>query len=319
MSSLKAISVKHIVQALLIAIVLGCTQVDTQSTLPRITSNNPHAAMTGPQVVELLNTLYNRQFPNCDKNDNRPAFLCSGIIFRVTDKNPGDTHHVWNPSPTSVKNGGVSFSYLRADSKFGRLAWGKGNGFMLYPIFGAPWDKVDLDVLCSFPIDGWTWNRTTPCGPYVSFPATSQRCQSAGVATAEQWKNVWDTSPDSHHLRQCGFDVSEATGKPAGVPFYQSVRARGMLSQMPAHFSEQNEIVIKTWPQNLQDTFPLMAFFFIAGGTNAGLAEAQGNQKDFYDSTTARIWVPVIRLFPPSTPSAEATFQYVESDQLVKP
>ncbi|KHA70414.1 halovibrin HvnC [Pseudomonas chlororaphis] len=302
-----------------IATLLGCAHTTTPPLNQPVSSSNANSALTGPQVVEWLNTLYNSKFQNCHESANQPAFLCSGIIFRVTDKRPGETHHVWNPSPTSVKNGGVSFSYLRADSKYGRLAWGHGNGFMLYPIFGAPQDKVDLDVLCSFPIDGWTWNRTTPCGHHASYPTTSQRCQSSGVSTAEQWKNVWDNSPNSHHIRQCGFDVSEATGKPAAVPFYQSVRARGMLSQNPTHFTEQNEVVVKTWPQNLQDTLPLMAFFFIAGGGNAGLPEAQGNQQDFYNSTTRRIWVPVIRLFPPSTPTSEATFQYVESDQLVKP
>jgi hypothetical protein len=62
-----------------------------------------------------------------------------------------------------------------------------------------------------------------------------------------------------------------------------------------------------------------MAFFFIAGGDNAGLAEARNNQKDFRDSTTARIWVPVIRLIPPSTMGGKASFQYVASDQLVLP
>ncbi|WP_122612276.1 halovibrin HvnC [Pseudomonas viridiflava] len=310
---------KKIILSVSIATLIGCAQTAPQAPFEQSGSNNSHVAITGPQVVEWLNTLYNSKSQNCHESANQPAFLCSGVIFRVTDKKPGETHHVWNPSPTSVKNGGVSFSYLRTDSKYGRLAWGHGNGFMLYPIFGAPQDKVDLDVLCSFPIDGWTWNRTTPCGHHASYPASSQRCQSAGVTTAEQWKSVWDNSPNSHHIRQCGFDVSEATGKPAAVPFYQSVRARGMLSQNPTHFTEQNEVVVKTWPQNLQDTLPLMAFFFIAGGGNAGLPEAQGNQKDFYNSTTRRIWVPVIRLFPPSTPTSEATFQYVESDQLIRP
>ncbi|WP_460090776.1 halovibrin HvnC [Pseudomonas sp. S2_E02] len=305
--------------SLLLVTLLGCSPIATQSPVEQGVSNSPNVAMTGPQVVELLNQLYNSKFVNCHESANQPAFLCSGIILRVTDKQPGETHHVWNPSPTSIKNGGVSFSFLRADSKFGRLAWGKGNGLMLYPIFGAPQDKVDLDVLCSFPIDGWTWNRTTPCGPHASFPATSQRCRSAGVTTAEQWKSVWDNSPNSHHIRQCGFDVSEATGRPAAAAFYQSVRARTMLSQVSAHFSEQNEIVIKTWPQNLQNTLPLMAFFYIAGGDNAGLSQARDNQKDFYDSTTSRIWVPVIRLYPPSTSAHDATFQYVDTDQLIKP
>ncbi|MBC3778301.1 halovibrin HvnC [Pseudomonas sp. SWRI99] len=311
---------KNIFLVGLFAMLTACAQVDKQPASESHGSHNPRAAMTGPQVVSLLTTYYNRKFTNCNNSANQPAFLCSGIIFRVTKKNPGETHHVWNPSPTSVKNGGVSFSFLRTDSKFGRLAWGHGNGYMVYPILDTPApNKVDLDILCSFPIDGWTWNRTTPCGHYVSYPDTSKRCQSAGVASVEQWKTRWDTFPNAHHLRQCGFDVSEATGKPAAAPFYESVRARGMLSQNPTHFVEQNEIVASTWPQNQQDIFPLMAFFFVAGGSNAGLAEAQGNQKDFYDSTTARLWVPVIRLFPPSTVADQARFEYVEADQLVKP
>ncbi|MGL6243276.1 halovibrin HvnC [Pseudomonas sp.] len=307
---------KRIIIALFVASALGCAYVESP-TQDITASSTLHAAMTGQEVANLLTTLYNRVDPNCNNSPTAPAFLCSGVVLRVTDKKPGETHHVWNPSPTSVKNGGISFSYFRVDSKYGRLAWGKNNGFMLYPIFGAPWDKVDLDFLCSFPIDGWTWNRTTPCGPHASFPSQSQRCRSAGVTTAEQWKAVWDSSPTNQHIRQCGFDVSEATGKPAANAFYQSVRARGMLGT--AGFNEQNEIVIKTWPQNMQDTLPLMAFFFIAGGDNAGLSEARGNQKDFYDSTTAKIWVPVIRLTPPSTISGNARFQYVASDQLILP
>jgi hypothetical protein len=307
---------KRIITALFLATALGCTHIESP-TLDITATRTPHAAMSGQEVADLLTKLYNRTDINCNGSLTAPAFLCSGVVLRVTDKRPGETHHVWNPSPTSVGNGGVSFSFLRADSKYGRLAWGKNNGFMLYPIFGAPQDKVDLDFLCSFPIDGWTWNRTTPCGHHASFPASSQRCRSAGVTTAEQWKSVWDGSSTNHHIRQCGFDVSEATGKPASVPFYQSVRARGMLGA--AGFNEQNEIVIKTWPQNMQNTLPLMAFFFIAGGDNAGLSEARNNQKDFYDSTTARIWVPVIRLIPPSVISGNASFQYVASDQLVSP
>lgn len=308
---------KKIILSLLVLWIFGCAQIDRQSPQEIGATGNVHAAMTGPEVVNLLTNLYNQTLQNCNNSVTAPAFLCSGVTLRVTDKQPGETHHVWNPSQTSVKNGGVSFSYLRVDANMGRLAWGKNNGFMLYPIFGAPVDKIDLDYLCSFPIDGWTWNRTTPCGHHASYPSQSQRCRSAGVTTAEQWKSVWDSSPSNQHIRQCGFDVSEATGKPASVPFYQSVRARGMLGV--AGLNEQNEIVIKTWPQNLQNTLPLMAFFFIAGGDNAGLAEARNNQKDFRDSTTARIWVPVIRLIPPSTMGGKASFQYVASDQLVLP
>ncbi|TBN35547.1 halovibrin HvnC [Pseudomonas sp. BGI-2] len=307
---------KRIILTLFVASALGCVHVDSP-TQDFTASSASQVAMTGPEVVTLLTTLYNRVDPNCKNFPTAPAFLCSGIVLRVTDKKPGETHHVWNPSDTSVRNDGVSFSYIRKDANVGRLAWGKNNGYMLYPIFGAPHDKVDLDFLCSFPIDGWTWNRTTPCGAHASFPSQSQRCRSAGVTTAEQWKAVWDSSPTNQHIRQCGFDVSEATGKPAADAFYQSVRARGMLGA--TGFNEQNEIVIKTWSQNMQQTLPLMAFFYIFGGNNDGLEEARNNQKDFYDSTNPRIWVPVIRLIPSSLRSGNASFQYAASDQLVSP
>ncbi|OAB53191.1 hypothetical protein [Pseudomonas thivervalensis] len=299
---------------LLIALMVGCSQVTTAP--PDIVNVNGVQVIDGPGTAGVLTTLYNRRFPNCHNTDSQPSFLCSGITLRVTVKDPAEKYKVWDPSPNSIISGGVSFSYLRADANFGRLAWGHGNGFILYPIFEfAPPDKIDLDYLCSFPMDGWTWNRTTPCGASADYPNYSRPCHVAGVTTAAQWLGVWTLPGGNAYLRQCGFDVQDDRNYLAGPAFYESIRAKGLLGT--SGFNEHNEIIIKTWTPGRPNTFPIMAFFFVAGGDNAGLADARYNQRDFYNSTNPRIVVPIIRLTPANSAAGSATFTYVVSDQAV--
>ncbi|URM26549.1 hypothetical protein LLY42_21930 [Pseudomonas frederiksbergensis] len=82
-------------------------------------------------------------------------------------------------------------------------------------------------------------------------------------------------------------------------------------------FNEQNEIIVQTWLAGRANTLPVMAFFFISGGTNQGLADAQYNQRDFYNSTNPKIVVPIIRLTPPTSATGTADFKYVAADQAV--
>lgn len=304
---------RKLIGLLLIALMVGCSQVIT--TPPDVVNVNGVQVLNGPETATFLTTLYNRRFPNCNTSDSQPSFLCSGITLRVTAKDPEEKYKVWDPSPTSITSGGVSFSFLRADANFGRLAWGHGNGFILYPIFGAPPDKIDLDYLCSFPMDGWTWNRATPCGVSADYPNYSRPCHVAGVTTAAQWLGVWTLPGGNAYLRQCGFDVQDDRNYLAGPAFYQSILAKGLLGT--SGFNEHNEIIIKTWTPGRPNTFPIMAFFFVAGGDNAGLADARYNQRDFYNSTNPRIVVPIIRLTPANSAAASATFSYVASDQAV--
>ncbi|MHC8333198.1 halovibrin HvnC [Pseudomonas sp. LB3P25] len=305
-----------LILALFTLTVMGCTQTASNLTHELGAINNANI-LKGPAIATQLNTLYSRKFANCNNSDSQPAFLCSGVTLRVTVKDPNNQYKVWDPSPTSIKSGGVSFSYLRADTNFGRLAWGYGNGFILYPIFEAPADKVDLDYLCSYPMDAWTWtrNETAVCVAHPSYPAQSQICHNAGVTTAEQWKAVWDLPGGTPNQRSCGFDVKDDRNALAGPAFYQSVRAKALLGAKG--FSEHNEILIKTWTAGRPNTLPIMAFFFVAGGTNAGLADAQYNQRDFYNSTNPKIVVPIIRLTPPDSAAGTASFIYVAADQVV--
>lgn len=308
---------QKIIGVLLIALMVGCTQVDIKPSSEVGAINNVQA-LNGPAIATQLTTLYSRKYPNCNNSDSQPAFLCSGVTLRVTVKDPNNTYKVWDPSPTSTRTGGVSFSYLRADANFGRLAWGYGNGYILYPIFEAPADKIDLDYLCSYPMDAWGWYRSTTevCGPYKDYPAQSQLCHNAGVTTAQQWLAVWNIVGGNPNLRQCGFDIRDERNALAGPAFHHSLLAKPLLGA--TGFNGHNEVIIKTWAAGLPNTFPIMAFFFIAGGADPKpLADAQYNQRDFYNSTNPKIMVPIIRLTPATSATGTATFTYVAADQVV--
>ncbi|MBK5554115.1 halovibrin HvnC [Pseudomonas sp. TH03] len=305
---------RKIIALLLVALMAGCAQQPVMDTTVPIKILSQ--SMAGPEVAAELNTLYQRRFPNCNNSDSQPAFLCSGVTLRVTVKDPANKYKVWDPSPTSEASGGVSFSYLRADSNFGQLAWGNTNGLIFYPIFGAPPDKIDVDYLCAYPMDGWNWYRTSPCGTYAPYP-DSGACHTAGVSTAEQWLAKWNGWASDKNRRQCSFDIRDERNALAGPAFYQFVRAKGMLGAVG--FSEQNEIVVKTWTAGRPNTLPLMAFFYVQGGPNTALADARYNQQDFYNSTNPHITVPIIRLTLPASSTGTANFSYVAADQVLAP
>lgn len=101
---------KKIILSLLVLSIFGCAQIDRQSPQEIGATGNVHAAMTGPEVVNLLTNLYNQTLQNCNNSVTAPAFLCSGVTLRVTDKQPGETHHVWNPARRPSKT--VVFRFL---------------------------------------------------------------------------------------------------------------------------------------------------------------------------------------------------------------
>ncbi|WP_240783196.1 MULTISPECIES: hypothetical protein [Pseudomonas] len=99
---------RKIIGSLLIALLIGCSQSPSQP--PHITNDSNALALDGPATASYLTTLYGRKFPNCNKVDSQPSFLCSGVMLRVTVKDPNNTYKVWEPSPISVTSGGISFS-----------------------------------------------------------------------------------------------------------------------------------------------------------------------------------------------------------------
>lgn len=270
---------------------------------------------SGADTVRYLTEDYNNTASNCDSTTT-PAFLCSGVLFRGTDVYT-TAYHAWDPSPASVTSGGVSFSYLRADSKYNKLAYSYSNGFIFFPYFYAP-DGVgidtDIDIMCSFPIDAATGNRSDKgCGASNSYPTTSGPCQEQGITTADQWYTHYIKGLQSHEY-QCGFITSDNSIYDTADAFYQSILSMAKINT--ESFNEQNELRLATWAQGKQDSLPIEAFFYL-NGSSSGLNSAQHNQNDFYQSTRSHIWLPVIKMTLPENQSEDAMFEYIPGEQLI--
>ncbi|WP_336219515.1 HvnC protein [Citrobacter amalonaticus] len=271
-------------------------------------NSRDYSVATGEDIANYLNQDYNNVQDNCGSS-TEPAFLCTGVMIRAAL--PGAGYHIWDPSPSALSTGGISFSYLRADDNSTRFVHNETSGFIFYPYYYAPEDKyTDIDVMCSFPLDADTVNRDqNGCGKHSGDYPKSSPCQSQGIMTGQAWYEN-DTSMDG----QCGFDVSDNSPYNTADGFLQSIKARTYLSESSRE--EQNEIRLKTWASGMEQTLPIEAFWYIAGDAE-GLSDAQYNQKDIVNTTNGAVWVPVIMVTPPANTSGIYTFTYRKSDQII--
>ncbi|QSB19715.1 hypothetical protein JN403_01050 [Pseudomonas sp. 15A4] len=285
--------------------ITSCATVD-RSTAPFPPQQTPSIQEDlGQQVVRHLTTRYADVRSNCG-TDSQPAFLCSGVTIRGTASNP--TYHVWNNSPASLAKGGVSLSYLRADSKFEKLAYGYTNGYIFNAYFYAG-NQIHPEVLCFFPIDAGTVNRAGKgCGAYPGF-AGSGPCHLQGVDTAANFWTHYNAHSDSRHSYQCGFDVTDGRNTLAGPAFAAGVGAMKLMGA--ESFGTQNEFIMAAWADGLGKTLPLEAFFYLNG--TDGLSVAQRNQRDL-KATDGRL-IPIINVKLSRSTTDPATFYYLPADQ----
>ncbi|EFE97283.1 hypothetical protein [Serratia odorifera] len=281
-----------------------------------ISANNAFALVetpsktTTPATASDLTKRYYNTAKDCG-SDSKPAFLCSGVIFRGTQHS--NQYKFWQPSPKSVQQGGVSFSYLRQDAKFQRLAYGYNNGFILYPIFGAPKERLDIEVMCAFPIDAATFERDAKgCGQNQYSPVTSRACQSQGIQSAQQWLQHYNaTGVSNRHRHQCGFDVSDNSRSNTAVAFDQTLKSMKLIQA--ESITQQNELRLATWTEHDPARLPIEALFYI----NDGLKNAQLDQQDYKNATGK--FLPIIKMTLPRSVNEEATFHFVKTDQVVQP
>lgn len=132
------------------SVVVGCSQT---SSPPDNVLVGGLTTSTGSAVAARLQALYNDKKAYCGVT-SAPAFLCSGVTLRVTRQD--NNYHVWDPSPTSVRTGGVHVSYLRADSNFSKMAWSdpkeNSNGYILYPFLEQPAGNSICIISARFPL-----------------------------------------------------------------------------------------------------------------------------------------------------------------------
>ncbi|WP_139253349.1 hypothetical protein, partial [Burkholderia ubonensis] len=273
--------------------------------------------MTGEQVARDLTAQYNDTRQDCG-TQNRPAFLCSGILFRATT--PSTDYHAWDPSPSSITRGGVSFAYMRNDAKLYGMHSRYNNGFIFTPYLLAAADATKPEVLCAFPYDGNTGGRigVGGCGAHPAYPLDSQSCQSQQITAAQSWyahftsvgapPTEWSSTHASH---ECGFDLRDVPGAQNAAPFYQVLTAVSLIPNSLRQVT--NELILATWPQGIPDKLPLEAFFY----TDGGLSNAQYVQRDYYSVTNK--YLPIIYVVFPETQTGTASFTFRDQDQVVRP
>jgi hypothetical protein len=122
--------------ALALAVLFGCA-TQLPSPPPDIQSSSSYER-SGEETARKLTTAYHNTAANCG-TPTTPAFLCSGVTLRITKTS--NNYDPWDHSDFSRKTDAVSFSYLRADTKFVRTPWYGVNGLIFYPYLNAPAGK----------------------------------------------------------------------------------------------------------------------------------------------------------------------------------
>jgi hypothetical protein len=302
---------------LLALLLTGC------ATSPVPLLNRSTEINNGAQVLADVQRLYASTPVNCG-SDSRPAFLCSGIIMRDADFST--SFRAWDPSPTQIAKGGVSFVYIRKDSKF-LMYTGFTKGYIIFPELERPAGKTKLMMECIFPMDGSTdYRRDHGCGqgPYPNYVA-SDRCHilQPAVSTAAQWVNHYYNNGAAYRsLHQCAFSVPDSANQHAAPTFNAALASMALLNSTHQNesFNTWNEMLVDVWGQGLGRTFPIKAFWYRTNGQTNGLADAQKIQHDFLCSSTGGgVLLPLIRVMPPRSPTEDFIFQYNEADQSTSP
>lgn len=269
------------------------------------------SAESGYDVAARLKARYEDTRDDCGAA-SKPAFLCSGLLVRGGE--PSTQYDIWNPSPTSEKNGGVSFSFLRSDYKMKRLAYTYESGFIFYPVLSTPQGKELIEILCFFPVDGSSNARINGgCDEHPNYPVISKSCerQDPVIDTAAKWVGKYRADAAagrSKYEAMCSFNVSDSANSAAAGRFLEGMRGGRLIS--PEAFDKPNDVKLKTWPQNIPDRLPIEAFFYTRP---AGLAGAQLYQRRFRQLTGTTI--PIIYIPLPQTLDQSASFSYIPADQ----
>jgi hypothetical protein len=284
---------------LVLLLISACVDHPIQPAAPSAITT---LAESGPVVVAHLRERYNDLSTQCSVA-TRPAFLCSGIILRGTQYST--QYHSWNPNPAAAS---VSFSYLRADSKFNHI-YNSKSGFIFRPWAYLQPGQIFPKILCFFPIDGATSGRDqSGCGQYRPIGAATRECQSQGITTAPQWLNHYNSTPGDGYGRQCGFSVRDELDAAATSAFNEGLKAHTSVYGAIMY----NELVVEKWAQDIGSILPVEAFFYLS---TADKFTAQHDQKDFYSETG--LAVPIILITLPANNTGTATFQFIPADQAI--
>jgi len=237
----------------------------------------------GYTVAARLNARYADISPNCP--DGNPPYYCSGVLVRGT--RAGD-FHAWNPSDSSIKGNGVSFSWFRADQLISKTIIGQG--LVMAPM-SAP-VAHPLTLRCIYPFNAGTSGAIDMC--------TFRGLCTPTKNTLEKWVAAYRTTPTT----SCAIDPDVE-----GVKLNTAIRNDKRVVDPHGW----NEWMIAAWPQDIGAKLPIEVFFHNILRAEGGLPEARFFQRD-YLNTDSR-YLPVLRFNPAAIDMN--IFSYLPQDQSV--
>jgi len=275
-------------------------------TLPLLLPWSAARAESCADTVQLLQQLYNNTVNVCP--DGEPASSCSGITLRATrraEPSMGQNWNAWDPNPQTVARGTWSFSYLRADVNFSYLAVAGNNGFIITPRSNLCPGQQPSEVQCSFPMDGWTSERSDRgCGDNSRTGMIENLCQERRITSGAAWladfrsrKPPTSQFSDDQFRSQCAFDMAPSRGQAGRATAFATFldAARQTNAQ---EFIMANELMLtNTQAPNI------LAFFYVDA---AGRPDALQNQRDYLTKTGNHR--PVIRIVLPRSKGERAQF-----------
>ncbi|WP_299997469.1 hypothetical protein [uncultured Cedecea sp.] len=273
-----------------------------------IASTTNSNSATGQQSLREVIDWYNTTRNNCG-NATRPAFMCSGIMLRAVETNPAFLP--WDPAPTAIANGGISFSWLRTDNNFSNLVYTYQNGYIFYPPQDIPPTKIrSIPILCAFPMDADSFSRdNNGCGASRAYPQQSRQCNEVGISSANQWITLFNLPDVNRYRIQCGWDVRQ--GQPdTAFRFIENIRARSLMDDN--FWRIQNEIRVKTWDTGMGVRLPIHSFFYVRNNENA-LQNARFDQRRYYELYNEV--VPIIEFVMPRNRTERARFNFFNRSQ----
>ncbi|MFK0313979.1 hypothetical protein ACIQUF_22460 [Pseudomonas sp. NPDC090233] len=290
-------------------------KIKTGQTLPIVrldfkaaTSNRfslrPQDQEGGWEVAERLNARFQNRDGQCA--DGRAPVYCSGVLARATEPNP--PYHVWNPKPDTKSGvapkpsatpkpdavGAVSFSYLRADIHTPNLFTPQG---LLFGSLGYPSDSgiEAITPTCIYMADSNTWQRPDlGCGPNNGYyPVDSGPCASMGINDLTALTEHYLKEPADPTWKRINHQCSLAIEP---TSFMLSIQGRATLIKgNESSYHGYNEIMLKSWPQDIPDRLPLDAIFYAAAGGAAALGQAKLIQQDLFKHS-ADLVKPIVRV-----------------------
>lgn len=295
-------------------------------------STKTDRAVWGAQTRFALNRAFNNEV-NADICMGKPDYYCNGLMVSAFEMGDDD---YWMHLGLDKK---LSFTYFRTDiatSFYGPV------GYILFPqnkldvAMSKGWtqNSFPAQYRCAFPVDALTTSRDdNGCGKLNILPEDSGPCQLQGITTAAQWldKFGYKTSDAKTlaNIASCGFTLEGYSEQDKKQYFSVNTEIQHiLLAKNPDAKNAWNEIVAAAWPTDNPPDVPVIAFFYVQGGSQGALVQnenhknikkyseeealalAQKQQLTYY--TTTNIFIPIVKI---SGPRSSAVFTYADDEQ----